>query len=332
MQKYDPYTFIFDLGGSFGSLTRLFGGSYVRVGIESRDFKINPFALPPTKHNLDFLTLFLRVLAEGQGKDQGSDPLSNLQERALYEQIQNLYELDDLNLHTLGTLGNMLPRDLDGRFYRWKQDGQFGFLFDNAEDNVSFSRFQCFDFQGMKDYPQVLEPLLFYILHRADAIICDPKLSHVFKAFFIDEAWVFLKNPSIRAYILEALKTWRKHNAALVLSTQSLDELRKSDILDVVLESCVTKIFLANPDMDRDLYQEHFHLNDHEIELIGNLILKQQMLIKNADTSKVANLNVDAKSYWLYTNDPFDNRKRDEAFAAHGFEKGLEILAQGGHL
>jgi len=132
---------------------------------------------------------------------------------------------DDPALHTLSTLGNTLRRDLDGRLYKWKQAGQFGFLFDNAEDTVSFSRFQCFDFQGMREYPQVLEPLLFYVLHRADAIIRDPKISHVFKAFFIDEAWVFLKNPSIRSYIVEALKTWRKHNAALVLSTQSLDEL-----------------------------------------------------------------------------------------------------------
>jgi type IV secretion system protein TrbE len=323
LQKYEPYTFIFDLGGSFGSLTQLFGGSYLKVGIESRDFKINPFALAPSKRNLDFLTIFVRVLAESQG-----DAINGNQERELYERIQNLYELDDPALHTLGTLGNTLRRDLDSRLYKWKQGGQFGFLFDNAEDNVSFSRFQCLDFQGMREYPQVLEPLLFYVLHRADAIIRNPQISHVFKAFFIDEAWVFLKNPSIRSYIVEALKTWRKHNAALVLSTQSLDELRKSDILDVILESCVTKIFLANPDMDRELYQQHFHLNDHEIELIAGLIPKQQMLIKTPDTSKVANLNVDAKSYWLYTNDPFDNRRRDEAFAAYGFEKGLEVLAQ----
>ncbi len=327
LQKYNPYTFIFDLGGSFGSLTQLFGGSYLKVGIESRDFKINPFALPPTKRNLDFLALFVRVLAEAQG-----DLLTGTQERELYEQIQNLYELDDAALHTLGTLGNTLRRDLDSRLYKWKQGGQFGFLFDNPEDTVAFSRFQCLDFQGMREYPQVLEPLLFYVLHRADAIIRDPALSHVFKAFFIDEAWVFLKNPSIRAYIVEALKTWRKHNAALVLSTQSLDELRKSDILDVILESCVTKIFLANPDMDAELYRQHFHLNDHEIELISGLIPKQQMLIKTPDTSKVANLNVDAKSYWLYTNDPYDNRKRDEAFAAHGFEKGLEVLAGSQHV
>ena len=327
LQKYSPYTFIFDLGGSFGSLTQLFGGSCLKVGIESRDFKINPFALPPTKRNLDFLALFVRVLAEAQG-----DLITGTQERELYEQIQNLYELDDPALHTLGTLGNTLRRDLDSRLYKWKQGGQFGFLFDNPEDTVSFARFQCLDFQRMREYPQVLEPLLFYVLHRADAIIRDPALSHVFKAFFIDEAWVFLKNPSIRAYIVEALKTWRKHNAALVLSTQSLDELRKSDILDVILESCVTKIFLANPDMDAELYRQHFHLNNHEIELIAGLIPKQQMLIKTPDTSKVANLNVDAKSYWLYTNDPYDNRKRDEAFAAYGFEKGLDILAGSQHV
>jgi len=322
LHKYQPYTFIFDLGGSFESLTHLFKGSYLRVGLESQDFRINPFSLEPTKRNLDFLAVFVRVLAESHGQ-----PLTASEEREIYEQIQTLYELHDPTLLTLTTLSNMLPRSLDSRLYKWRQGGQFGFLFDNAEDRISLSRFQCFDFQGMREYPQLLEPLLFYVLHRADALIRDPQISHVFKAFFIDEAWLFLKNPSISAYVVEALKTWRKHNAALVLSTQSLDELRKSDILDVLLESCPTKIFLANPDMDLELYSRQFHLNDHEIDLISGLVPKQQMLIKTPESSKVANLNVDASSYWLYTNDPFDNRRREEAFRTYGFEKGLEMLA-----
>src|SRR5579884_3327525 len=325
LQKYDPYTFIFDLGGSFESLTKLFQGSYIRAGIESREFRINPFSLPLTKQNLDFLALFVLVLAESQGGER----LTPAEERELYEQIENLYKVEEPTLRTLSTLANTLRRDLDARLYKWKQGGQFGFLFDNAEDNVTLSRFQCFDFQGMKEYPQVLEPLLFYILHRADAIISDPKISHVFKAFFIDEAWVFLKNPGLRAYISQALRTWRKHNAGLILSTQSLEELRQSEILDILIETCGTKIFLANPDLDRELYREQFHLNERELELVTGLIPKQQMLIKTPAVSKVANLNVDPKSYWIYTNDPFDNRKRDEAFAAHGFEKGLEVLAGG---
>jgi type IV secretion system protein VirB4 len=324
MQKYDPYTFIFDLGGSFESLTRLFGGTYVRVGLNSPGFKINPFSLPPTKENLDFLALFVKVLI------QGSSPLelTPAEERDLYQQIENLYEIEP-SLRTLTVLSNTLDRRLADRLAKWTTGGQFDFVFDNAEDTITFSRFQCFDFQGVNQYPEVLEPLLFYILHRANAVICDPKISHVFKAFFIDEAWLFLKNPIIKSYIIEALKTWRKQNAAMILSTQSLDELRKSDILDVIVESCPTKIFLANPDMDRDLYRRQFNLNDNEIELISTLRPKQQLLIKTPELAKVANLEVDAKSYWLYTNDPFDNRKRREAFAAHGFEKGLEALANG---
>ncbi|HKV23161.1 MAG TPA: type IV secretion system DNA-binding domain-containing protein [Candidatus Acidoferrum sp.] len=322
MQKYDPHTFIFDLGGSFESLTRLFGGTYVRVGLNSPGFKINPFSVPPTKENLDFLALFVKVLIHGSSPMD----LTPAEERDLYHQIENLYEIEP-SLRTLTVLSNTLDRRLADRLAKWTTGGQFDFVFDNAEDTITFSRFQCFDFQGMNQYPEVLEPLLFYILHRANAVICDPRISHVFKAFFIDEAWLFLKNPVIKSYIIEALKTWRKQNAAMILSTQSLDELRKSEILDIIIESCPTKIFLANPDMDRDLYRRQFNLNDNEIELISTLRPKQQLLIKTPELAKVANLDVDAKSYWLYTNDPFDNRKRREAFETYGFEKGLQVLA-----
>ena len=322
LQKYDPWTFIFDLGGSFESLTQLFGGSYVKIGINSADFRINPFSLPPTKENLDFLALFVKVLL------QGSSPidLEPGEERDLYQQIENLYSVDP-QLRTLGVLANTLGHRIADRLAKWTRGGQFGFLFDNSEDTISFSRFQCFDFQKMSQYPDILEPLLFYILHRANSVISDREISTVFKAFFIDEAWVFLKNPSIQRYIVEALKTWRKANAAMILSTQSLDELRRSEVLDVIIESCPTKIFLANPDMDRDLYRKQFHLNENEVDLISSLVPKQQFLIKTPELAKVANLTVDRKSYWLYTNDPFDNRKRKEAFETYGFEKGLDVLA-----
>jgi type IV secretion/conjugal transfer VirB4 family ATPase len=321
LQKYDPYTFIFDVGGSFESLTRLFGGSYLRLGLESADFTINPFCLRPTKPNLDFLALFLKVLL---GHNYGAlDPATD---RELYEQIENLYSLDP-TLRTLEVLGNTLPRPVTCALAKWMRGGQFGHLFDNPRDTVSFSRFQCFDFQQLSRYPELLEPLLFYILHRANEVIANRDISSTFKAFFIDEAWVFLRNTSIQRYVTEALKTWRKHNAAMILSTQSLDELKRSELLDIIVESCATKIFLANPDMDQDLYRRQFHLNDTEVNLISALIPKQQFLLKTPELAKVANLHVDRRSYWLYTNDPYDNRRRKEAFDRYGFEKGLSVLA-----
>src|SRR6266853_3745283 len=168
LQKYDPWTFIFDLGGSFESLTQLFGGSYVKIGINSADFRINPFFLPPTKENLDFLALFVKVLL------QGSSPidLEPGEERDLYQQIENLYSVDP-QLRTLGVLANTLGHRIPDRLAKWTRGGQFGFLFDNSEDTISFSQFQCFDFQRMSQYPELLEPLLFYILHRANSVISD---------------------------------------------------------------------------------------------------------------------------------------------------------------
>jgi type IV secretory pathway VirB4 component len=113
LQKYDPQTVIFDLGGSFENVTHLFDGSYVRVGLESQDFRINPFSLPPTKENLDFLALFLKVLMQASGNAE-LDPAT---ERDLYQQIENIYALDP-SLRTLGVLANTLRQDLAGRLAR----------------------------------------------------------------------------------------------------------------------------------------------------------------------------------------------------------------------
>src|SRR5207302_5990743 len=217
LQKYAPYTFIFDLGGSFRSITQLFGGAYLKVSAEDSEFTINPFSLEPTRENLNFLFSMVKVLAEGRGLN----PLSQAEEKDLYTQIQNLYVLPP-NLRTLSVLANTLQKSLAGRLEKWVSGGQYEQVFDNEKDTLTLSRFQCFDFEGMDRYPELIEPLLFYILHRANASIYDPEASTTFKTFFIDEAWRFFSHPTIRNYIVEALKTWRKKNAAMILSTQSL--------------------------------------------------------------------------------------------------------------
>ena len=323
LQKYDPHTFIFDLGGSYRHLAHLFSGSYLPVGIERQSFVINPFSLPPNKENFQFLFSFIKVLIQSGGYRMDEND-----ERDLYEQIENLYEIEP-EQRRLFTLSNILRRDLRQHLYRWVQGGPYAALFDNVEDNLTFARFQCFDFEGMERYPQVLEPLVFYILHRASASIQDPSLATTFKVFVMDEAWRFMRDPTIRLYITEALKTWRKRNAAMILSTQSSADLDQNEMLQIVLESCATTLFLANPGMDREAYQRIFHLNETEANRIAELIPKQQILIKRPDLSKVVNLNVEEKGYWLYTSDPYDDHRRSKVFEELGFGPGLEELARG---
>ena len=322
LQKYEPLTYIFDLGGSYEWLTRLFGGSYLRVGIEQRSFTINPFRLPPTRENLHFLFSFVKVLVES-----GGYAMTSQDERDLYDQIGNLREIDPAQ-RRLFTLSNILGRGLAEQLRKWVQGGQYAALFDNVEDNLTLAQFQTFDFEGMDQYPQVLEPLLFYILHRANASIYDPVLDTRFKAFVIDEAWRFLRNDTVRLYITKAVKTWRKRNAAVIVATQSSADLECCQMVKVIAESCPTKMFLANPGMDRREYREIFHLNETEAELIASLTPKQQLLVKRPDFSKIVNLNVDETGYWLYTSNPFDNRRRQDACAKHGITRGLQELAR----
>ncbi|MEO6817366.1 MAG: DUF87 domain-containing protein, partial [Edaphobacter sp.] len=128
LQKYGPLTFIFDVGGSYETLTRVFGGTYLNVGLKTPGFSINPFSLEPTHENLNFLYLFIRVLVEAQGKYT----LTGDDEKALFAAIERAYKLPR-EIRTLTNFASILG-PLGERLQRWTGKGQFGYLFDNAED------------------------------------------------------------------------------------------------------------------------------------------------------------------------------------------------------
>lgn len=321
-QKYRPFTCIFDLGGSYENLTRLFGGTCLRIGVEEQSVRINPFALSPTPENLHFLYAFLKVLVEG-----ASFQMTASEDQDLYEQLNHLYAVET-PYRRLQTLSQMLGRRLRLQLEKWVDGGPFAHVFDHVEDSLRLARFQTFDFEGIGSHPEVLEALLFYILHRANAAVYDPAEAATFKLVLIDEAWRFFRHPAIQLYIVEALKTWRKKNAALILASQSSEDLARSEILPIVVESCATKIFLANPDLDPTVYRELFHLNDCETRWIAELVAKQQILINRPDGSRVVQLHVSDEDYWLYTSSPRDRVLRDEAVAQHGFPQALEILSR----
>jgi type IV secretion system protein VirB4 len=232
----------------------------------------------------------------------GSDgyQTTNEDDRNIFHTIEMLYVLEP-DIRRLKTVAGTLPRHLADRLYKWIEGGQYGRLFDNTEDTLPLTKFQCFDFQGMDEYPQLIQALLFYVLHRASSVIYDPAIRATLKVFILDEAWKFFTVQVIRNYLVKAAKTWRKHNGVLIMATQSPEDLKESNLLPL-LDSFPTKIFLANSDADYAFYTEKFHLNPREVELIQTLIPKREGLIKTSSMGKKFVLNVDRKSYWLYTN------------------------------
>ena len=321
-QKYEPLTVILDLGHSYRKLATLLQGRYLEIGLGRREVTINPFALEPTAEHLHFLHAFVRVLLEGSDGYH----LSDLEDRELYEAIENLYVLDR-EQRRLFTLANLLPRALAPRLHKWVDGGRYAALFDNLNDTLSVDRLQVFDFDAMRAYPVMLEPLLFYILHRVTARIQDPAEISRLKLCVMDEAWRFIQHPTLRAYVQEGLKTWRKWNAAMILSTHTVDDFASADLLRTVVESCPTKLLLANPAFDPHQYRDLFQLNEMELELQAALLPRQQILLKRPNLTKVLTLTVDPKSYWIYTNTPMDNERVAAALREYGFDAGLDKLA-----
>jgi len=321
-QKYEPLTVIFDLGHSYRKLATLLDGSYLELALRQRDLTINPFALEPTPENLHFLHAFTRVLLEGADAYR----LSDVEDRELYEAIENLYVLDS-SQRRLFTLANLLPRALAGRLSKWVEGGRYADLFDHLDDTLSVQRFQVFDFEAMRAYPALLEPLLFYVLHRVTACLDDRGDAGRLKVCVMDEAWRFIQHGRLRAYVEDALKTWRKRNAAMLLATQTIDDFASAALLRTVVEGCPTKLLLANPGLARAHYADLFRLNDMELDLLTDLIPRRQILLKRPDVAKVLDLHVDPRSYWLYTNTPVDNERVTAVFREYGFAAGLDRLA-----
>ena len=162
-------------------------------------------------------------------------------------------------------------------------------LFDAEADSISDSNFSCFELDELMGHgPKVVLPVLTYLFHRIERSLHGQPAVIV-----LDEAWVMLGHAVFRDKIREWLKTLRRSNCAVVMATQSLSDLSKSGIADVINESCVTKIFLPNPLANQagsvELYQM-MGLNNFQIEIVRKAIPKREYYIATTKGHRLFNL------------------------------------------
>jgi type IV secretion system protein VirB4 len=314
-QKYGGFTYTFDIGGSFESTIRLFGGSVQKIGADGPT--INPFSLDPTEDNLQFLFGFIRLLLV-----KGGAPLSPEDEAVIDKSVRRMYVVS----HAVRRLKYMvLPPHLQRFLAKWTEGGVYGRVFDNLEDSLRLARIQCFDFEGLEEESQrdLIEPMLFWILRQTNRVIYDRAHLGVPKHLLFDELWKHLRTRQLLEMVLSALKTGGKHLAGATLLTQSADDL--GDNADLIVNACSTFLFLPDPTFNRERYQTLFHLNDQEILNLASLA-PREALLKRAGFSKIIRLNLDPKSYWLFTTRPKDRLRRAQAIAEVGYERAFELL------
>jgi type IV secretory pathway VirB4 component len=298
MQKAEPYTFILDLLGGYREITRKHSGSYVemRLGEGLQTFRINPLVVPGTEENRQFLTQFVKVLLAEVGFECDGE-----EGEQLYRAITGLYKIPNKSKRTLGMLATGLPPRLKKAIAPWVGKGQYGSVFDNEDDTLSFARLQTYDFRGMQEkYASVLAPLVFCIFHRINEIVQDRSLAKYPKLLWLDEAWIFLEKEKIRDFVMEAAKTWRTYNGGVGVVTQSASDQEKLGIFHTLGELCPINILLSSPGANVEAYQKLFKLNDRQARQFGELISKRQALVLTPDGSKRVYIDLDAEALAEY--------------------------------
>jgi type IV secretion system protein TrbE len=117
----------------------------------------------------------------------------------------------------------------------------------------------------------------------------------------IDEAWTAFGDALMRERLRAALKKKRKDCCGVIMATQSLSDAVRSGLLDVLIESCPTKIFLPNADAavsgtldhpgPRDLYLA-MGMNEVEIDLIRYATPKRHQYVSCPEGKRLIDLGL----------------------------------------
>jgi len=148
-------------------------------------------------------------------------------------------------------------------------------------------------------------------------VIYDPANLGYPKHILFDELWKHLKTRTLLETAITSLKTGGKHLAGVTLLTQAAQDLGENT--GIIVNACTTQLFLPDRTFDRALSQRLFNLNDQEVANLAALATREAML-KRAGYSKVLKLNLDPRSYWLFSTRPKDRLRREQEIAEHGYD------------
>ncbi|MGN7713747.1 conjugal transfer protein TrbE [Agrobacterium radiobacter] len=269
--------FAFDKGGSMLPLTLGIDGDHYQIGgdatgeREGRALSFCPLAELSTEGDRAFASEWIEMLVALQGVTITPD-----YRNAISRQVGLMAESRGRSLSDF--VSGVQMREIKDALHHYTVDGPMGQLLDAEEDGLALGAFQCFEIEELMNMGERnLVPVLTYLFRRI-----EKRLTGAPSLIILDEAWLMLGHPVFRDKIREWLKVLRKANCAVVLATQSISDAERSGIIDVLKESCPTKICLPNGAArepgTREFY-ERIGFNERQIEIVATAIPKRDYYV-----------------------------------------------------
>lgn len=153
--------------------------------------------------------------------------------------------------------------------------GSMGYLLDADKDNLALSDFTTFEIEELMSLgDKYCLPVLLYLFRRIERSLKGQPA-----VILLDEAWVMFWHPTFKAILISWLKKMRKANCIIVMATHNMTDAAKSGILDIIVESTATKIFLPNIyalNEETSALYKSMGLNDRQIQILASAQPKRE--------------------------------------------------------
>ncbi len=303
--------FAFDKGYSLYVLTKAAGGEFYDIAGEKAHLAFCPLRDIDSDSDLAWAVGWLEGLCVLQGMN-----VSPKHRNALADAVTQLRLSPSRTLTELSAC----VQDLDVReaLQYYTLAGPLGQLLDADEDMLGHGRFLTFETENlMKLDEKGVVPVLLYLFRRI-----EKRLDGSPTLVPLDEAWVFLRHPLFRDRLREWLKTLRRMNGLVLMATQNLSDFCNSEIADVILENCPTKILLPNAEAanpNSRAFYERLGLNSRELSAVQNSIPKRHYYIVSPLGRRMVSLGLGKVALsFVGVNGREERRRAEQVMEAFG--------------
>jgi type IV secretion/conjugal transfer VirB4 family ATPase len=260
--------FAFDKGMSLYPLTKATGGNHFTVAGDNDTLSFCPLQFLESRGDRAWAMEWIDTILALNGLITSPG-----QRNEIASAIMNMH---DTGSHSLTEfVSSIQDKSIREALKQYTVEGSMGHLLDAEQDGLALSSFMTFEIEELMGLGEKYAlPVLLYLFRRIERSLHGQPA-----AIIIDEAWLMLGHEAFREKIREWLKALRKANCMVIMATQSLTDASRSGILDVIVESTATKIFLPNifaRDEDSSALYRRMGLNNRQIEIIATATPKRQ--------------------------------------------------------